>query len=189
MMDQINEELTRCQRIQEACAIVFVDLDHFKHINDTWGHQAGDAVLREVSCRLQRNIRHGDAVGRYGGEEFVMLLTNTTLHAAKQAAERLLVAIAEEACLLEPGEDTPDGNVIAITASVGVAVYGEHGATREALIEAADRAMYYAKQTGRNRVCMARRDGPDVAGADGYAARAVHRGGRRQDAGRCGKRP
>ncbi len=104
MMNQINEELTRCQRIQEACAIVFVDLDHFKHINDTWGHQAGDAVLREVSCRLQRNIRHGDAVGRYGGEEFVMLLTNTTLHAAKQAAERLLVAIAEEACLLSPAK-------------------------------------------------------------------------------------
>jgi diguanylate cyclase (GGDEF)-like protein len=155
MMDQIEEELARCQRTQEACAIVFVDLDHFKHINDTWGHRAGDVVLREASCRLQKNIRRGDMVGRYGGEEFVMLLTNTNLHAAKLTAERLRATLADEACILEPGEDTPDGNAIAITASIGVAVYGEHGATREALIEAADRAMYYAKQTGRNQVCLA----------------------------------
>jgi diguanylate cyclase (GGDEF)-like protein len=154
MMDQIEEELTRCRRTQESCAIVFVDLDHFKHINDTWGHRAGDAVLREASGRLKKSIRQGDAVGRYGGEEFVMLLANTTLHAAKHTAERLRVALAEEPCILEPGEDTPDGNVIAITASIGVAVYGEHGSTREALIEAADRAMYYAKQTGRNQVCL-----------------------------------
>ncbi len=154
MMDQIEAELVRCRRTEEACAIVFVDLDHFKHINDTWGHRAGDAVLREVSGRLQKNIRQGDAVGRYGGEEFVMLLANTTLHAAKHTAERLRIAIAGEPCILGSGEDTPDGNIIAITASIGVAVYGEHGATREALIEAADRAMYYAKQTGRNQVCL-----------------------------------
>jgi diguanylate cyclase (GGDEF)-like protein len=113
MMDQIDEELARCQRTQESCAIVFIDLDHFKHINDTWGHRASDAVLREASCRLQRNIRRGDVVGRYGGEEFVMLLTNTNLHSAKQTAERLRVALADEPCILEPGEDTPDGNVIA----------------------------------------------------------------------------
>jgi diguanylate cyclase (GGDEF)-like protein/putative nucleotidyltransferase with HDIG domain len=155
MMDQIEEELARCQQTQALCAIVFVDLDHFKHINDTWGHRAGDAVLREAGGRLQRNIRLGDAVGRYGGEEFVMLLTNTNLHAAKQTAERLRVALACEPYILEPGEDTPDGNAIAITASIGVAVYGEHGTTCEALIEAADRAMYCAKETGRNQVCLA----------------------------------
>jgi diguanylate cyclase (GGDEF)-like protein/putative nucleotidyltransferase with HDIG domain len=155
MMDQIEAELARCQRTREACAIVFVDLDHFKHINDTWGHRAGDAVLRETSWRLQKNIRRGDAVGRYGGEEFVMLLTNTDLYAAKLTAERLCVALAGEPCMLEPGEDALDGNIIAITASIGVAVYGEHGTTREALIESADRAMYYAKQMGRNQVCLA----------------------------------
>jgi diguanylate cyclase (GGDEF)-like protein len=155
VMSRIEEELVRCQRTQEACAIVFVDLDHFKHVNDTWGHRAGDAVLREASSRLQRNMRQGDAAGRFGGEEFVLLLPNTDLQAAKHTAERLRVALAEEPCMLEPGEDAPAGNAIAITASLGVAVFGEHGTSREALIEAADRAMYYAKRAGRNRVCLA----------------------------------
>ncbi len=155
MMDQIEEELARCERTRESCAVVFVDLDHFKHINDTWGHRAGDAVLREASSRLAKNIRKGDTVGRYGGEEFVIILSNTNLQAAQQAAERIRVAIAEEKCFLQPEEDMPEGNSIAFTASVGVAVYDEHGTTREVLIEAADRAMYYAKQTGRNQVCLA----------------------------------
>jgi diguanylate cyclase (GGDEF)-like protein len=155
MMDRIDEELVRCQQTQGMCAVVFVDLDHFKHINDTWGHRAGDSVLREASCRLKKSIRREDAVGRYGGEEFVLVLTNTDLHAAKCTAERLRVALAEEPCSLESEEDTPAENAIAITASIGVAVYGEHGTNREALIEAADRAMYYAKQTGRNQVCLA----------------------------------
>jgi len=155
MMDRIEEELARCQRTQQSCALVFVDLDHFKHINDAWGHRAGDAVLREASCRLKKSIRREDAVGRYGGEEFVMMLPNTDLHAAKQTAERLRVALAEEPCLLEPEENGQAGNVIAITGSIGIAVYGEHGTTRAALIEAADRAMYYAKQMGRNQVRLA----------------------------------
>ncbi len=155
MMDQIEEELARCQRTRESCAVVFIDLDHFKHINDTWGHRAGDAVLREASSRLKEYSRQGDVVGRYGGEEFVMLLSNTNLQAAKQAAERFRVALAEEPCIVEVGKDMPDENSIPFTASIGVAVYGEHGTTREALIEAADRAMYNAKQTGRNQVCLA----------------------------------
>ena len=155
MMDRIESELARCQRSQELCAIVFIDLDHFKHINDTWGHRAGDAVLREASSRLKKNIRQGDLVGRYGGEEFVLLLSNTTLQGAKQTAERLRVALADKPCILEPGEDTPDGNSITFTASIGVAIYDEHGTSREALVEAADRAMYYAKQGGRNQVCLA----------------------------------
>ena len=134
---------------------MFVDLDHFKHINDTWGHRAGDAILREVSRRLKENIRQGDAVGRYGGEEFVMVLANSDLQAARLAAERLRVALASKPCILEPEENTQAGSVISLTASIGVAVYEEHGTTREALIEAADRAMYYAKQMGRDRVCLA----------------------------------
>ena len=155
MMDRIEEELARCQQTRESCAIVFIDLDHFKHINDTWGHSAGDAVLCEAGSRLKKNARGGDVVGRYGGEEFVMMLSNTNLEGAKKAVERFRVALAEEPCILEPGEDTPEGTRIAFTASLGVAVYGEHGTSREALLEAADRAMYYAKQTGRNQVCLA----------------------------------
>ncbi len=155
MMDHIEEELMRCQRTRESCAVVFIDLDHFKHINDTWGHRAGDAVLREASSRLKESSRQGDVVGRYGGEEFVMLLSDTNLQAAQQAAERFRVALAEKSCILDVGEDRADANSITFTASIGVAVYGEHGTTREALIEAADRAMYNAKQTGRNQVCLA----------------------------------
>ena len=155
MMDRIEEELARCQRTRESCAVVFIDLDHFKHINDTWGHRAGDAVLREASSRLKKNARGGDVVGRYGGEEFVMMLSNTNIEGARQAVEQFRIALAEKPCILEPCEDTPAGTGIAFTASIGVAVYGEHGTTHEALIEAADRAMYYAKQTGRNRVCLA----------------------------------
>ncbi len=155
MMDQIDKELAHCQRTQESCAVVFVDLDHFKHINDTWGHRAGDMVLREASSRLKKDIRPGDMVGRYGGEEFVMILSNMNIQTAKQAVERFRIALAEEPCILEPGEGILVRNSIAFTASIGVAVYGEHGTTREALIEAADRAMYYAKQNGRNQVCLA----------------------------------
>ncbi|MEO8970563.1 MAG: GGDEF domain-containing protein [Ktedonobacteraceae bacterium] len=155
MMDQIEGEISRCRRTQQSCAIVFVDLDHFKHINDTWGHRAGDAVLREVSRRLKKSIRQGDSVGRYGGEEFVIVLTNTNLPAARQAAERLRVAFASAPCSLESEENALARSVISLTASIGVAVYNEHGTTREALIEAADHAMYNAKQMGRNRVCLA----------------------------------
>ncbi len=155
MMDQMEKELEHCQRTQEFCAVVFIDLDHFKHINDTWGHRAGDAVLREASSRLKKSIRKGDVVGRYGGEEFVLLLSNTNLQNARQAAERFRLALSKEPCILEHGEDTANGNSISFTASIGVAVYGEHGTTREALIEAADHAMYSAKQNGRNQVCQA----------------------------------
>jgi diguanylate cyclase (GGDEF)-like protein len=155
MMDQIAQELLRCQQAHESCSIMFVDLDHFKHINDTWGHRAGDAVLREVSHRLRENISRDDVVGRYGGEEFVLILTNANLHVARQTAERLRVILAEEPCLLEPEENVQSASAISITASIGLAVYGEHGTTREVLIEAADRAMYFAKHSGRNRVCLA----------------------------------
>ncbi len=155
MMDQIEEELARCQSTQQSCAVVFVDLDHFKRINDTWGHRAGDAVLCEVGHRLKEKVRQDEAVGRYGGEEFVLVLTNTDLREAKQRAERLRVVLAEEPCLLSSEGGTLAETVIPITASIGVALYQEHGTTRAALIEAADRAMYYAKQTGRDRVCLA----------------------------------
>lgn len=155
MMDHIEEELAGCQQEQKSCALVFVDLDHFKQVNDTWGHRAGDAVLCEVARRLQMNTRPLDTVGRYGGEEFVMQLSHVGVREAKQAAERLLAVLAAEPYVLNPEEHTSSPQVISMTASIGVAVYQKHGTTREALIEAADRAMYYAKQTGRNRVCLA----------------------------------
>lgn len=154
VMSRIEEELSRCQRAQRSCAVLFVDLDHFKHVNDTCGHRAGDAILHEVGSRLRTTLRLQDFVGRYGGEEFAAVLTDADLAEASQAAERLRLAIAAEPCHWE-GEDGQSVVPIAVTASIGVAVYQLHGLTREALIEAADGAMYAAKHRGRNRVHIA----------------------------------
>ncbi len=156
MMDHITQELARCQRTQERSAVVFVDLDHFKHINDTWGHRAGDAVLRQAGRRLKENIHEQDVVGRYGGEEFVLVLANTNLSEAKRTAEHLRAAFAGEPCLISSEENPQTQTVIPVTASIGLAIFQEHGTTREALIEAADRAMYYAKSIQhlrKNCVC------------------------------------
>ena len=155
VMGRIEEELSRSERAEMLCAVLFVDLDHFKHINDTYGHRAGDTVLREAARRLSSIVRLEDVVGRYGGEEFAVMLTDTTLDNAKHVAERLRLAIADTPCLWEVEGNEQSLHSIPITASIGVAVYREHGITREALIEAADRAMYHAKHTGRNRVCIA----------------------------------
>ncbi len=97
VISRIEEEVSRCLRTQSSCAVVFVDLDHFKRINDTWGHRAGDAILYEVSQRLRTTLRLEDFVGRYGGEEFAIVLPASTLETAYQAAERLRVAVAAQA--------------------------------------------------------------------------------------------
>ncbi len=154
VMSRIDEELARCQRSQGSLAILFVDLDHFKSVNDTWGHRAGDAILHEIGTRLRNTLRLEDFAGRYGGEEFAVVLTDANILTANQVAERLLAAVSSLPCHWQ-SEDTPVPVPIAITASIGVAVYGLHGTTREALIESADQGMYRAKHTGRNRVCVA----------------------------------
>ena len=152
VMSQIEAELADCECSQHSCAILFIDIDHFKRINDTWGHQAGDAILRQVGCRLRSTIRQNDFVGRYGGEEFCIVLSEIDQHGAEAIAERLLVALNESPCTWET-EDAV--TIIPMTASIGVAIYGLHGTSRETLIEAADRAMYHAKHGGRNRACTA----------------------------------
>jgi len=151
---RIEEELSLCQCAQRSCAFLFLDIDHFKHVNDTWGHRAGDEILREVGRRLANTVRQEDFVGRYGGEEFAIILTNTQLEEARQTAERLCEVLAKDPCLWEPGEAQSTVS-IQITGSFGIAVYHLHGTSRETLIEAADSAMYQAKQSGRNCVCVA----------------------------------
>lgn len=152
IMSRIDEELSRCQRTGGSCAILFADLDHFKRINDTWGHLAGDTILREVGNRLRATLRQEDFVGRYGGEEFAVVLTEADIHGATEVGERLRAAVASEACLWQ----TEDAVLpITATASIGAAVYQLHGVTREELVERADNAMYQAKLAGRNCVCIA----------------------------------
>ena len=154
VMSRVNEELARCERTQTSCAILFIDLDHFKRVNDMWGHRAGDAILREVAARLRNTLRLEDFVGRYGGEEFAIVLTDADVVGASETAERLRIAIAAEPCIWQ-AEDCSTNVTIPMTASIGVATYMLHGVTREELVERADHAMYRAKQGGRNRVCVA----------------------------------
>ncbi|CBL45335.1 Hypothetical protein HDN1F_17520 [gamma proteobacterium HdN1] len=126
-----------------------LDLDHFKHINDTWGHHAGDAVLVAASEIMMANARPYDEVGRYGGEEFAILLPGVTLKIAAGIAERLRKAISDAVVEI-------DGNRISISASFGVACYPTHAISDlNDLLKAADQALYEAKRGGRNRVILA----------------------------------
>ncbi|PCD82988.1 hypothetical protein CNQ87_00880 [Lysinibacillus fusiformis] len=126
-------------------AIILLDLDHFKSVNDTFGHAVGDKVLQFLAKHMQSVGREGDVCCRYGGEEFVMLLPNTTAKEAEQVAEQLRGKLAET--------ESPCGRPV--TLSAGIALYPEMAATTEALIEAADGALYEAKQAGRNQVKIA----------------------------------
>jgi diguanylate cyclase (GGDEF)-like protein len=138
----------------ESCAVMFVDLDHFKEVNDTWGHHAGDSILREMGQRLRNNVRLEDLVGRYAGEEFALLLWNSGEGEAMQLAERLRSVIADEPYWWDAEDGRPPAK-ITVSGSFGIAIYGAHGTNKNALIEQADLALYQAKQNGRNRVCMA----------------------------------
>ncbi len=144
-----QSELSRAQRMGESpVACVMVDLDHFKKINDTWGHHAGDQVLVAASAIMMTSARPYDEVGRYGGEEFAILLPGATLESAVIVAERIREKIAS----------TPvevDGHTIAMTASFGVSCFpaGDIDNLND-LLKAADRALYVAKGSGRNRVCV-----------------------------------
>jgi diguanylate cyclase (GGDEF)-like protein/PAS domain S-box-containing protein len=138
-------ERQRAERYGHPLAVLMLDIDHFKAVNDTYGHRTGDAVLKAFAARLAEHARSADVVARYGGEEFVLLLPETSVPAATAMAERLRASLNEA-----PIEVA--GIHGAITASIGVAGYPAHGTTEEQLLRAADEAMYTAKKDGRNRV-------------------------------------
>lgn len=130
-------------------SVALVDLDHFKRINDAYGHQAGDAVLEQVALVMRSLLRPGDLLARYGGEEFAVLLPNTNQLGAVSLMERIRESIARMS--VEHG-----GACIRVTASVGVAQHEPlPGSTATSTVERADAALYLAKQRGRNRVCLA----------------------------------
>ena len=141
-MVRLQEEVSRTERYEKTLSVVMADLDRFKAINDTYGHTAGDQVLKAVGEYLHDSIRDVDSVGRYGGEEFVMLLPETDKASALGLSERLKKGIA--ALKL--------GNLPHITISGGVATFPEDGRTVDELLQKADAALYTAKKAGRNRV-------------------------------------
>jgi diguanylate cyclase (GGDEF)-like protein len=132
-----------------ATALIMVDLDHFKQVNDTWGHESGNLVLQTVAQLLQDQTRKLDICCRYGGEEFAVILPSTELMLARQVAERCLNALRETVIALEATD-------LRVTASIGVAVADANTGTPEELIEAADECMYEAKHGGRNQVVSKR---------------------------------
>ncbi len=140
-----DQQIHASQRANQAFAVLFIDLDHFKSINDTYGHAVGDDVLRAVAQTLQTTVRRSDIVGRIGGEEFSVFLPNTQVLGAQQLAETLRMAI--ESIHIEV-----DGVRLKITASIGVAVKRFDQETMQAIQQHADQAMYEAKRGGRNRV-------------------------------------
>jgi len=138
------------ERPSPALGLLVLDLDHFKAVNDTHGHAAGDDVLRTVGATLQRQTRGADFTARFGGEEFVMLIPSATPEGLLAIAERLRTSIAELAIPLT------DGTILSVTTSIGGAMVANLAgpATARALIEAADQRLYEAKQSGRNRCCI-----------------------------------
>jgi diguanylate cyclase (GGDEF)-like protein len=142
---QAAGEVQRAVRFSEAFGVVMVDIDRFKAINDAHGHQTGDGVLVEFAGRLKAATRDVDIVARFGGEEFALLLPNTTCAGARTVGEKVRGRIGDE-----PFE--VDGLSINVTVSVGVAAYPEHGTTVKELVAAADAALYRAKAGGRDRV-------------------------------------
>lgn len=148
----LDRDVARAQRMREPMALMMVDIDHFKDVNDQYGHPAGDRVLCSVVNVLRQRVRAQDLVGRYGGEEFMVLLPDTGVTGAEQLARALCKAVEESRC---PADGVP-GPGIAVAVSIGV--FGgrlESGDSWDMLIAAADRALYQAKNNGRNRVEVA----------------------------------
>ncbi len=141
--EMLQSEIARCNRYDQECAIIMLDIDFFKQINDTYGHNVGDAVLIQLVKALTREIRAVDVLCRWGGEEFLVIMPQTDAQEAKNAAERLRVVV----------EATPFSQGLRQTASFGVATY-KKGESPEAFIDRADKALYEAKQKGRNCVVL-----------------------------------
>jgi diguanylate cyclase (GGDEF)-like protein len=142
--ERLRYEWERAQRHGEPLALLMIDLDHFKRVNDTYGHQSGDRILKQVAVLLSRLARKVDTVGRYGGEEFAALLPKTTAQQAGKIAERLRKVV-------ERHPFGPDGVVIPVTLSIGVASAPADATGPDHLVSVADKALYRAKEQGRNR--------------------------------------
>jgi diguanylate cyclase (GGDEF)-like protein/PAS domain S-box-containing protein len=146
--DRLGSALARARRDQAQLAVLYLDLDHFKQVNDSLGHTVGDALLQEVAQRLKACVRESDTVGRIGGDEFLVLLHSAHLpEHSLRVAEKIRAAIAQPFLL--------NGHAVCVVSSIGVACYPEQGEDGQLLIQRADEAMYAAKKAGGNRVMQA----------------------------------
>ena len=149
MEETLERELRRAARKEFSLSIIMLDVDNFKQFNDTYGHPAGDAILRELGNLLLKHVRGEDIPSRYGGDEFVIIMPDVSRTVTNERAE----LICEEAKGLHLQFEEHD--LVAVSLSLGVAIFPEHGSTSAALLKAADDALYRAKREGRGRVVMA----------------------------------
>jgi diguanylate cyclase (GGDEF)-like protein len=149
MQEILRDEMRRAARYHRPISILMMDVDSFKTFNDMYGHPQGDELLRQIAAILGTNVRTVDYVGRYGGEEFIVVLPETLKDDACRMAERIRCSVEEQACLII------DGNPIRRTISVGVAAYPEDALNPGELVQRADEALYRAKHAGKNCVIWA----------------------------------
>jgi diguanylate cyclase (GGDEF)-like protein len=163
LQDRFNLVVSACRRNKQYAALMFIDLDNFKPLNDEHGHDVGDLLLIEVARRLGSCVREVDTVARFGGDEFVVMLSEldadqaTSLTQAGAVAEKIRQILGEPYRLrvLQEGDAVPHVVEHRCTASIGVVLFSDHGVTQEDLLRLADAAMYRAKSAGRNRVYFA----------------------------------
>jgi diguanylate cyclase (GGDEF)-like protein len=148
LLPRLNEEMERARRQVEALSVLLFDLDHFKRVNDSHGHAAGDRVLRAFADTVRECVRTVDVLVRRGGEEFVLIMPSTDQHQARAVAERVRIRLAQDPLPVR------QGLALLQTVSIGVAMWDTHESP-EALEERADQALYEAKRLGRNRVVVA----------------------------------
>ena len=166
ILDVLQREVSRGQREGNSVAILMCDLDHFKRINDSYGHQVGDELLQETARRLSNSVRPYDAVGRYGGEEFLVLMPGCDGARARERAEEIRVSVGECPAMTARGP-------VAFTLSVGALASGDWGrASAERLLKEADAALYRAKEAGRNRVVFAAASAHEPVAAGASASQA-----------------
>jgi diguanylate cyclase (GGDEF)-like protein len=149
MEETLDREAHRARRASGSTSVLMVDIDGFKEQNDSFGHDAGDAILRELAALLVRNLRKEDVACRYGGEEFVLVLPDAALEHAARRAEQLRLAVKQMRVAHHELSLGP------ITVSIGVSAFPEHGADAQTLLRAADAALYVSKRQGKDRVTVA----------------------------------
>jgi len=147
--ERLEEEIKRAERYGEPLSLILLDIDHFKKVNDTYGHPAGDAVLKKLAALIRKTVREIDFPARYGGEEFALIILKSKAKDAEKIAERLRKTVQKRVIKTESTE-------ISVTLSLGIASYPDDATTREELIERADQALYKAKHSGRNRTVLYR---------------------------------